>query len=90
MSHTEIGWIVLTIAVVGSLIGAIPVAEPFDIIAWPPQPEPQPEEIGSTDVDAIDKPSEDPHGATAEASGACAGGSCGTQRRGVFGIFRRR
>ena len=86
MTHTEIGWLIFAVAVVGSLLGGVPAQPPVDVI----EPQPQPEEIGSINVESTDKPSEEPSSVAVVNAGECLGGSCGTQRRGFLGLFRRK
>ena len=88
ITHTELGWLIFSVAVTFSLLAGIPLQPPTEIVE--PQPQPQPEEIGSTDVESIDKPSEEPRSVAVGDAGACTDGSCGTQRRGFRGLFRRR
>lgn len=88
MTHTEIGWMIFAVALVGMVFSSVPAQSP--VVTVDPQPAPQPpEEIGSVSVESVDKPSDAPRSVTVEASGACSDGSCGTQRR-FLGLFRRR
>ena len=41
-------------------------------------------------VESIDKPSEEPRSVTVGEAGACSDGSCGMQRHGFLGLFRRK
>lgn len=86
VTHTEIGWIMFALAVVGSLLGSVPAQPVVDIV----RPDPVTEPIDGVIVEQIVKPSEEPALVVVGDSGACSDGSCGVQRRGVFrGWFRR-